>query len=38
MSAYLGTIADIDSVALWSKLHYPDARTLDLDRLEVHAE
>jgi broad specificity phosphatase PhoE len=38
MSAYVGTIADIDSVALWSKLHYPDARTLDLDRLEVHAE
>lgn len=38
MSAYLGTLTDIDPVALWSQLDYPDARTLDLDRLEVHAE
>lgn len=38
MSAYIGRVANIDPVALWSQLEFPDVRRLDFDTLEVHGD
>lgn len=38
MSAYIGTVADIDPVSVWSQLEFPDVRTLDFDTLKVRSE
>lgn len=35
MSAYLGAVAGVDPVTLWSELEFPDVRTLDFGALEV---